>query len=206
MTDKQDPPPNPDIAAGVANVIDAALGVGVSLARVAAEATALGRTVTPVPPGTPAISAIVRYGVTAAGNLASAVVSGAQGLKPSVGPARPAAGTAAATGARAAGPRVAAGAALRVPLSVENPSDQPMRDLKPRLRALRRGADDVLDVIGAERVRFSPERFEVAPHDFEKLTVTVGVPAEAPAGDYELLFALGDAEPDLKMVFAVTAA
>jgi len=44
----------------------------------------------------------------------------------------------------------------------------------------------------------------VAPHDFEKLTVTVDVPADAPAGDYDVVFALGDDEPDLRMSFAVT--
>jgi hypothetical protein len=192
----------------VANVIDAAHGVGVSLARVAAEATARGRVVEPVPPGTPPISAIVRYGVSAMSNLASALVSGAQGLKPSVGPAGSVAapGAAAAAGSRAGGPRVAPGASLRVPLSVENPSDRPMRDLRPRLRALRRGAADALSAIGAECVRFGPECFEVAPHDFEKLTVTVSVPADTPPGDYEMILALGDDEPDLTMAFAVTGA
>jgi hypothetical protein len=33
----------------------------------------------------------------------------------------------------------------------------------------------------------------------------VSVPAETPAGDYEVVFALGDDEPDLKMAFAVVA-
>ena len=201
MPDNEQKEPTPtDIATGVANVIDAALGVGVSLARVVAEATALGRKVEPVPEGTPAISAIVRYGVTAMGNLVSAVVSGTQGLKPSVGAIRPAGPTAAApsSAGRSAGPRVAPGATLRVPLSVENPSDRPMREL-------RCGSADCLGVIGAERVRFGPECFEVAPHDFEKLTISVSVPPDTPAGDYEVVFALGDSEPDLKMGFAVTA-
>jgi hypothetical protein len=200
------PQPSPDIASGVANVIDAALGVGVTLARVTAEATALGRTVEPVPPDTPAISAIVRYGLTAASNLVSAVVSGARELTPSVRPGKsPAAGASVpAAAGRPAGPRTTPGATLRVPLSVENPSDRAMRDLRPRLRALRRDSADALHLIGAECVRFKPEDFEVAPHDFEKLTVTVSVPASAPAGDYEVIFALGDAEPDLRMAFAVT--
>ena len=217
MADPRDPQPAPDIATGVANVIDAALGVGVALARVAAEATALGRPVEPVPPGTPALSAIVRYGVTAAGNLASALVSGAQGLKPGVSAsARPAgSGSSAssssagpktnAAAARAGGPRVARGATLRVPLSVENPSERAMNGLTPRWRATRAGGADVSALVDAGCVRFSPAAFDVAPHDFEKLTVTVAVPAEAAPGDYEVVFALGDSEPDLKMAFAVTA-
>ena len=56
--ESNDPKTNPpnDIAAGVANVVDAALDLGVSLARVVAESTALGRTVPPVAAGTPALT------------------------------------------------------------------------------------------------------------------------------------------------------
>lgn len=209
MADNTDPQPAPDIATGVANVIDAALGVAVVLARVAAEATAPGRAVEPVPPGTPALSAIVRYGVAAAGNLASALVSGAQGLKPGVSAgARPASASSAApraTAARAGGPRVARGATLRVPLSVENPSERPMHGLAPRWRATRLAGADVSALLDDACVQFSPAAFDVAPHDFEKLTITVAVPADATPGDYEMLFALGESEPDLRMAFAVTA-
>lgn len=197
----QNPPPPNDIATGVGNVVDAALGLGVSLARVVAEATALGKPVQPVEPGTPALTAIVRYGVTAAGNVFGALVSGVQGVKPSVGPARPQPAAAAAK----AGPRVARGATLRVPLSVENPGDRPMQGLAPRLRAVRRGQADASAAIAPACIHFSPAAFEVAAHDFEKLTVTVSVPDDCPAGDYEVVFALGDDEPDLKMGFAVVA-
>jgi hypothetical protein len=79
--------PAPDLAASVAGVVNAALGVGVSLARLMAEATALGKTVPPLPSGTPALQAIVRYGVTAMGNLAQAVVSGAQTQSKATSPA-----------------------------------------------------------------------------------------------------------------------
>src|SRR6187200_2349025 len=102
-SDKAPPPPN-DVATGVSNVVEAALDLGVSLARVVAEATALGRVVQPVAPGTPALKAIVRYGVTAAGNVFGAVVSSVQSVKPSVGAAKPSAPT------RSPGPRVSPGA------------------------------------------------------------------------------------------------
>ena len=52
---------------------------------------------------------------------------------------------------------------------------------------------------------FSPLRFDVAPHDFEKLVVEIAVPAGLPAGDYELTLALGDDEPDLPLHFTVLA-
>jgi hypothetical protein len=192
--------PAPDLAASVAGVVNAALGVGVSLARLMAEATALGKTVPPLPSGTPALQAIVRYGVTAMGNLAQAVVSGAQ----TQSKATSSAGEAAPAAARPSGPSVHAGAVLRVPLSVENPGDRPMPALRPILRRVRRpGGADVTALLAAEAVTFFPPQFDVAAHDFEKLVVQVSTPREIPEGFYELILALGEDEPDLPMTIRV---
>lgn len=194
----------PDLAASVAGVLDAALGVGVSLARVMAEATALGKPVQPMPAGTPAIQAIVRYGVTAMGNVAQAVLSGAQSAR-KVAPV--ASASASATAARPAGPRVRAGAVLRVPLSVENPGDRTMTGLQPQLRHLRGpGGADAAALLPAGALAFFPAQFDVAPHDFEKLVVQLTVPAHLPEGRYELILALGDDEPDLPMSIQVLPA
>ncbi len=220
-------PPSPDLAASLAGVVDAALGVGVSLARAVAEATALGKPMAPLPSGTPAVQAIVRYGVAALGNLAQAVMSGAQGVSGVSGARRAApAGAARATApgatpgtthgttsgatagaARTGGPRVQAGAVLRVPLSVENPGDRPMPGLRPAVRRVcgADGADASLR-LPASAVTFSPPLFDVAPHDFEKLVVQIAVPADLPPGDYGLILALGDDEPDLPMRFTVLPA
>lgn len=209
-------PPSPDLAASLAGVVDAALGVGVSLARAVAEATALGKPMAPLPSGTPAVQAIVRYGVAALGNLAQAVMSGAPGV-PGARRAAPA-GAARATApgatpgatagaARTGVPRVQAGAVLRVPLSVENPGDRPMPGLRPAVRRVcgADGADASLR-LPASAVTFSPTLFDVAPHDFEKLVVQIAVPADLPPGDYGLILALGDDEPDLPMRFIVLPA
>jgi hypothetical protein len=191
-----------DLASGVAGVIEAALGVGVSLARVVAEATAMGKSVPPLPNGTPALQAIVRYGVTALGHVTQAVLSGAQAVRK----AAPVA-AAASPAARPAGPHVQAGAVLRVPLSVENPGERPMLGLSPRVRRIRRpGGQDASSLLPADAVTFFPPRLDVAPHDFEKLVVQVAVPAEIPEGFYELILALGDDEPDLPMTFLVQPA
>lgn len=216
-------PPSPDLAASLAGVVDAALGVGVSLARAVAEATALGKPMAPLPSGTPAVQAIVRYGMAALGNLAQAVMSGAQGVSGMSGARRAApAGAARATApgatpgatpgtppgaARPGGPRVQAGAVLRVPLSVENPGDRPMPGLRPAVRRVcgADGADASLR-LPASAVTFSPPLFDVAPHDFEKLVVQIAVPADLPPGDYGLILALGDDEPDLPMRFTVLPA
>lgn len=219
MTDKKAGTANDtaqELAASVAGVIDAALGVGVSLARVVAQATAPGKPIDTPPASTPPIQAMVQYGVTALGNVASAVVAGADGLrKAGVGVAGMAASGASAAGAgkaartaaaKSGGPRVQPGATLRVPLSVENPGERPMRGLSPRVRAVRRNGEDALALLPAETIKFSPGLFDVAPRDFEKLTVLVPVPADAPEGAYEIILALGPNEPDLPMAFTVLKA
>ncbi|HEX7439353.1 MAG TPA: hypothetical protein VF319_04585, partial [Caldimonas sp.] len=169
---------------------------------VVAEATSLGRTVDPLPAATPPIQAIVRYGVAALSNVAAALLAGAQGLG-KTGATGAEAGLATRAAARASGPRVQPGATLRVPLSVENPGDRPMRGLAPRVRAVRRNGEDAIKSLPAAAIQFSPGLFDVAPRDFEKLTVLVPVPPDAPEGAYEVVLALGANEPDLTMAFAV---
>jgi len=208
MTDKpSDTASSPDLGQSLAGVVDAVLGVGASLARVVAEATAPGGVVEPLPPSTPAFQAIVRYGVTAMGNVASALISGSERLRTGAGAdASPSPSRGAPAATRAGGPRVHPGATLRVPLSVENPGERPMTGLSPRVRALRvAGGADAPGLIAAETVRFAPGVFDVAPRDFEKLTVFVPVPEDMPAGAYELVLALGPQEPDLTIAFAVVA-
>jgi hypothetical protein len=207
MTDKQARSPGnaettpPDLGASVAGVVDAVLEVGVSLARVMAQATASGGVVEPLPPSTPAFQAIVGYGVTAVGNVASALMSSGEVLRKAGKGTTP---TSAAKPARGGSPTVNAGSTLRVPLSVENPGEQPMRDLSPRVRAVRRAAGtDATSVIEPASIRFEPALFDVAPRDFEKLTVFVPVPDDTPPGNYQVVLALGAEEPDLTIAFAV---
>jgi hypothetical protein len=211
----------PDLGRSLGHVVEAALEVGVSVSRALAQATAANGRLEPLPPATPALQAIVRYGVTAMGNLASAVVSGGQVLRQAAGATATAAqaaaqavspamaGTSATSAGARGGPRVHAGATLRVPLSVENTGERPMQGLQPRVQALRHAGGngaDATSVIPVAAVRFAPERFDVAPRDFEKLTVFVAVPGDATAGAYELVLALGPEEPDLRIGFAVVAA
>jgi len=213
MNDKRTEPSgaasSPDLGQSLAGVVDAVLGVGASLARVVAEATSPDGVVEPLPPSTPAFQAIVRYGVTAMGNVASALISGGERLRTGTSAATgtgAAATPAAPAASRAGGPRVQPGATLRVPLSVENPGERPMNGLSPRVRALRgSGGADASGLMASETIRFAPGVFDVAPRDFEKLTVFVPVPEDMPPGAYELVLALGPQEPDLTIAFAVVA-
>lgn len=198
----------PDFVASMVGVVDAALGVGVSLARVMAAATSPGRSVSALPEGTPAFLAIVRYGVSAMGNVAQAVIDGTQALSKRNASSPSAAAAASKTSSagvksagKSVGPRVQAGTNLRVPLSVENPGERPMRGLRPQLRGIFHLGQDASKRMPAPT--FEPTELNVAPHDFEKLIVRLDVPADAAPGVYELILALGDDEPDLPMSFQV---
>src|SRR5512136_1904298 len=45
---------------------------------------------------------------------------------------------------------------------------------------------------------------DIGPKDFEKLTVAIALPDDAPAGSYELTLALGPKQPDLSLALDVT--
>ena len=189
--------PRGDVTQAVVNVIDAALALGVSLSRAAAAATTAGRPVADVAQGTPPVQALVHYAAATASNVVSLLTPAVAGLRPSTAASRPA--------RPAKGPRARAGATLRVPLSVENPGDRPMTGLAPYLRAVRIDGASRAGALAAEAVHFEPPHFDVAPRDFEKLTVFVMLPVNASPGRYELVLALGPNEPDLPLAFDVVA-
>ena len=201
MERKQEPSPSDNLAQGVAGLIQAAIGVGAAIAKATAQATARDANCPP-PPETDAapLSVLVHYTLATASNLIS-LVSAAAGI------ARKASGIQPATKTANDGiPLVRPGAQLRVPLSVENPSDRPMNGLAPLLRRVLVGGIESSDALPASAVRFTPKSFSVAPKDFEKLTLSVAVPGAAASGRYDLILALGPKEPDLPFSFEVVPA
>jgi hypothetical protein len=192
------PPPRPadELTKSVVDVVEATFGVGVALAKTAAHMTAGSKGV-PDPTRPEPLQAIIHYSLATASNLASALVSAVNAAGRGGETPRPA--------TRAAGgPRVRPGATLRVPLSVENPGERPMTGMAPLVRAVRRDGADCADLPFAA-VRFAPAAFEVAPRDFEKLTVFIDVPEAARPGRYDLTLALGPQADDLPMSFEVVA-
>jgi hypothetical protein len=193
-----EPKPPTDLVGGMVELVNAALGIGAALSKTAATVTAGGRPVGEPPKGAAPISVMIHYSLAVVTNVVSLVTdtlkgtaAGAAGLA-----TRPAT-------AAASGPLVRPGASLRVPLSIENPSDRPMSGLTPLVRAVRRDGKDASPDIPASAVRFAPAAINVAPKDFEKLTVFVTVPENAAPGRYEVTLALGPNEADLPLVFDV---
>lgn len=195
----------PDLVAGVTAVVDAALGVGASLAKVFAEATAASRPVAPPASHAP-LDAMIHYGLATVTNVAERVTSGVSGLgaafgRSAGGPAPPASGHAAA-----AGPRIHAGATLRVPLSIENPGDAPMTGVVFRCASLRYLGGGAGAPLGPEAVRFHPALLEILPRDFEKLTVFVDTRADTALGRYCATIECGGSALRTPLEFDVVAA
>ncbi|CAN7438140.1 hypothetical protein LJR225_002889 [Phenylobacterium sp. LjRoot225] len=196
----QPPPPSSpseDLTRSVVDVIDAAFGVGVALARTAARVTApTSEVATPV--NDAPIPAMIHYSLAAATNLVgmvtTAISAGGRAAAPAPGQAPASRG----------GPRVRAGTTLRVPLSIENPGERPMTGLAPLVRAIRQEGVEAVG-LSAKDIRFAPASLEVAPRDFEKLTVFVTVPETAAPGRYEVVLALKDDGEDLPLSFEVAA-
>lgn len=180
------------ILAGVANVVNSALDVGAALARTVAQATA-GSTRIPEPaPNASAIDEVLHYGRVVVGNVIRVVLPGA-GAAPEPGQPASAAPRTPDTARATETPRVHAGATLRVPLSIENPSAEPMADMHFACLAMTRtpGSGAATGApLGVDAVRFQPLPLSVGPRDFEKLTVFVDTrPGSAP-GRYEMTIGL----------------
>jgi hypothetical protein len=178
-----------DLARSLATVMQAALGVGSALARSAAEATAQGSPVAPPAAEAGAVAGIIHYSAATLGNIV-ALAGAATGPRQPPAPPR-------------AGPVVRPGTGLRVPLSIENPGTEPMRDIRPQLARLEHNGQDVTAMVPDGAVRFVPEQLNVAPRDFEKLTVFMGVPAIAPEGGYRATIALGAGFGEVAIDFTV---
>jgi hypothetical protein len=201
MEQKEEPSTSDNLAKGVADLVDAFIGVGAAVAKATAQATARGAECPPPQADASSLSILTHYSLVTAGNLVAVVSAAATTAGKNVNLTKAAPKTPAGSL-----PRARPGATLRVPLSVENPSDRPMSGLSPRLRRVLVGGVESSKALPAEAVQFTPKNFSVAPKDFEKLTLSVAIPEGAAVGRYDLILALGPEEPDLPFSFDIISA
>jgi len=190
-----------ELTKSVTDLVTAVFGVGASLARSVAQATAGGRPVPP-PSAQGPLNEAVHYGVSTLTNVLRLVVAPVQSAVRSA-QAAPTAGTSApAAAATTSRPTVAAGSTLRVPLSIENPGPQSTGPLD--LQCLRVDAQSATSGqrIGVSNVRLEPQVLTIAPRDFEKLTVFVDTPPTTAPGTY--LAVVGTATFQTAVEFDVT--
>ena len=200
---------------GMSDVLGAALGVGASVAKAVAQATAGAKPVEP-PRGDRPLEAMVHYGLATVTNVLGIVTNGVGlGVRaaptgsgaggPSDAGGVPDSGGATATAA-APLPTVRAGNALRVPLSIQNPGAEPMRGIAPVCLALEARGLGAGQPLGAAALRFQPARLDVAPRDFEKLTVFVDTEPDSAPGRYEAVIGLGAPGVETRLAFQVAGA
>ena len=175
----------PKLREAAAQLMDSALKLSASVAQTVAEA-ATGKP-QENKPGDTHLQAIVRHGTTAAGSLLSTVISAAHstnGEAPT--PTQPAPALS-----------VAPGETLRIPLSVDNPGEDAMTGIEPRLIE----TSDPLPFV----VKFSPETLMIEPKDFEKLNVLIDVPKKAQTGRYTVAFTLtGQEDQPISLPIEIT--
>ncbi|MDB5671597.1 MAG: hypothetical protein JWO25_2556 [Alphaproteobacteria bacterium] len=173
------------------------LQTSAAAARAVAEA-ASGR---PQPPreGENFLAGLLRNGSTAVGGFVGLAVKAARDrMTPAA--ARPAQTE---TRSRGRGPELHPGATARVPLSIDNPGGEPMVGLQPRLLGATR---DGSSTEPAFVVRFTPERLDVAPRDFEKLVVTIELAGDIAPGEWSLFFTLSpDGSDPHELPFQIAA-
>lgn len=190
------------IVDGVTELISAAFGVGASAARAFALATAGEREVEKPQSDRP-LDEMVHYiaaSITNVVRLFGSAVSGVVGLDdeqeagqdPAGAPARATSPDPPADGGRRTSvPTVVRGGTLRVPLSIENPGPEPMDGLAVRVGEVAVENAGPGQMLATSAVRFEPQTLNIAPRDFEKLTVFVDTEPDTATGTYALDVQIG---------------
>lgn len=186
------------IADSLADLAQAGLGLGAVLARAAAEA-ATGEAQTD-DPEEPRIRAIVRHGATATGGFLRLAT---QAARSAASPQQDR--DAQAAKASANRPRVRPGGSIRIQMSVENPSDTPMKDLRPCILTLE-AAEPQPEDSGTPAVSLQPDTLTVAPHDFEKLSVLIEAPDTLGDSDWTAMLLIDEGLAPTPIAFQVRRA
>jgi len=208
------------IAQSVTEVIDAFFGVGASIAKTFAEATANNKKVSPPNPDAAPLNVIIHYSLTTVSNVINMFADGIGNSVPpitSVGgkagdrdagkPVTEAVTTAGGANSNAQrgynSPVVQRGGTLRIPLSIENPGNEIMQQLTflcLDMRCVNPGPGVPLDT---SAIRFQPVTLTIEPRDFEKLTAYIDTGYDTSPGEYEALLGLGNNSFEILVKFEV---
>lgn len=194
------------LSKGIADLAEAALGVGVALGRTVAQATAKGRVEEPPADGQGQIGEMIHYGVSIVRNVMGLVFSAAGSATEQAGSAFSAARERTDQAPEKNIPTVHQGGTLRIPLSVENPSADAMADLRFQCNDI--AADDLAGgtPIDGKSFRFEPASLDIAARDFEKLTLFINAPIDAAPGHYRAVVGVADNRVQLAVNFNVMPA
>ena len=191
---------------GISEVITAALGVGVSMTRIAAKVTSPGASDVDIKSDGP-IPDMVHYGATTVSNLLSLITT-ATGITTQPQTAHPTAAEAPVraetTSARL--PQVRRGSTLRIPLSIENPTSEPMVAMSFTCLEMLSAVANADYPLDTSSVRFQPAMLNIAPKDFEKLTVFIDTTPQTTTGLYQARIGLNTGLFETEIQFEVIPA
>lgn len=179
-----------DIVTSLSDVVGAVMGVGAAVTKTFAEVTSGSKKISPPEEGSNPINVMVHYTMEGVTNVVSAVV-GAVGGREDQETNQPTEKAAAKPQAAPVVPVVERGATLRIPLSIENPGDEPMQGMAFGCTAIEGHATAAGLPLSKAALRFQPEILDVAPKDFEKLTVFINTAEDTAPGDYTATIGLG---------------
>lgn len=215
QSEQQEKRAAPSVAEGVSDVINAAFGVGAAIAKSLAEVTAAGKPVTRPDTRQGPLGEMVHYGVTTLTNVIGLVVSVVGGATSGTADRESGKDTPADTrttepmgkhekdSAATNLPKVHQGGTLRIPLSMENPADQPMENLVFACQDMRGTRIGTGQPLTEAALRFQPERLDIAPKDFEKLTLLIMTDAQTAPGDYVARIGVDNGDLEIKVEFEV---
>lgn len=183
-------------------MVNAALEIGSSVAKVFAQATSLDKPLQDPPADDNPVSKMVYYGTTTIGNVVRMVFSGLSGSDSGGGTQPGGNGTNQGTPENAM-PSVGRGSTLRMPLSIENRGNEPMEGMVFFCLSMKGNTTGPGTPLNEAAVRFQPARLDVPPNDFEKLTIFIDTAHETAPGTYEAMIALGPGIFENRIVFEV---
>lgn len=192
MSDNEERPPEPtpiagEIASGIFQIMNTALKMGANITKGVAEITSGGEPVRP-PKGTQdPINSMLHYGATTVSNVIRLVIPSNTTQAANTQTVKPPTDSTNASVPQKNIPTVRQGSTLRVPLMIENPHAEPYLDMAFQCFSI--VTDTLADGVALrlDNVRLEPEVLNIAPGDFEKLTVYVDVPNDAAVGMYEII-------------------
>lgn len=176
-----------DIATDVSDVIVAVLGIGAAIAKTFAEATSGSKKVPQPEDGRGPINVMIHYGMVGITNVVG-VVAGTVGNKEDQENNVKQKNKEQTTSFV---PVVEKGATLRIPLSIENPGGEPMQDMAFSCTLMESKPTAPGRPLTKAALRFQPEVLNIAPKDFEKLTVFIDTTEDTAPGNYTATIGIG---------------
>ncbi len=186
----------------LADVVNTTLGVGATISKAMANATAANQPV-PLPKkeGEP-LNEMVHYGITTITNVINLAVQSTSFGSGSDVP-KPKATAKKDKSPDSTLPTVRRGSTLRMPLSIENPGEEPMTGLTFACLSIKADTDGRGKLLEVGSIRFDPINLNVAPKDFEKLTALLDTAADTALGTYTATIGLGKGVFEMDLTFRV---